>query len=133
MCHPSLRGKAGPSRLPGCGCNGFWTLRPTGYSEPVKKQIRTTREAPSGCGGLSGDGRLGGLLPGGGEARFGALDALLFGGATPPDVRLHRGYNPAGPHHLQCPRCQDQFAARWHQELNSRSIELGIVKMGWRT
>src|SRR5438067_7508829 len=54
MCHLSLRGKAEQSRLPGCACNGFWTLCPNGYSGLVKKQIRTTHEAPSARGRLSG-------------------------------------------------------------------------------
>jgi hypothetical protein len=35
-------------------------------------------------------------------AGFGALDAFLFGGATPPDVRLHREYNPTRAYDLQC-------------------------------
>jgi hypothetical protein len=48
-------------------------------------------------------------------------------------VRLHRRYNPTGAHHLQCWRRQDQLAARWRMEFNRGPIELGIVKMGWRT
>jgi hypothetical protein len=73
------------------------------------------------------------LLLGGGAAGFGAFDALLFSGATAPDVRLHREYNPMGADHLQCWRCQDQFAARWQLQIGRVPIELGIVKMGWRT
>jgi hypothetical protein len=33
------------------------------------------------------------LLLAGGEPGAGALDAFLFGGATPADVWLHRRYN----------------------------------------
>jgi hypothetical protein len=41
------------------------------------------------------------LLLWGGLASFGALDPLLFGGATAPDVWLHRRYNPSRGVHLQ--------------------------------
>ena len=36
---------------------------------------------------------LGGLLAAGGQAGFRPLNPLFFGGATAPDVRLHRRYN----------------------------------------
>jgi len=51
------------------------------------------------------------LLLRGSAAGFGALDPLLFGGATAPDVGLHREYNPVEPDDLQCSGCQDQFMA----------------------
>jgi hypothetical protein len=41
------------------------------------------------------------LFLGGSQANFGALDTLLFGGATAPDVRLHREYNRRGCCDLQ--------------------------------
>jgi hypothetical protein len=51
--------------------------------------------------GVFGGGALRRLLLGGGATGFHALDSFLFGGATAPDVRLHRGYNPIGGDDLQ--------------------------------
>ena len=75
--------------------------------------------------------RLRSLLLGRGAAGFGALDALLFGGATAPDVRLHRRYNPVGPQHLQCWRPEDQLAARLRSKFSRSPIRLAVDKMGW--
>jgi hypothetical protein len=84
-------------------CNGGWTLRANRYWRFVTKQTRTTREGPSAPGGLSGRRVLRRLLLWGSSASFGALDTLLFGGATAPDVRLHRLYNRTGAADLQWP------------------------------
>jgi hypothetical protein len=50
-------------------------------------------EAANGGGRFSREPELGGLLPAGGQAGFGALDPLFFGGATAPEMGLHRRYN----------------------------------------
>src|SRR5438477_10593675 len=78
----------------------------------VKEQTRTTREGPSAPGGLSRCRALRGLLGDGGLTGSGALDSLLFGGTTAPDVGIHRRYNPSGGRHLQVLWLRDPFKAR---------------------
>lgn len=44
---------------------------------------------------------LGGLFEAGGVASLGPLDSLFLGGATTPDVGLHRRYNWTAVFRLQ--------------------------------
>jgi len=123
MCQPRQWGKSGasvPSTLP--------LLRLLdAQSSPVfragKELNKTNARSTQRLWGVFRDGRLRGLLLWGGAAGFGALDALLFGGATAPDVGLHRGYNPTGPDDLQCLGCQDQFMAGWQLHFSRGPIK----------
>jgi len=93
--------KPGAFTYDGLRCNGGWTRRANRYWGAVTTQTRATREGPSAPGGFSGRRVLGGLLLGGSLSGSGALDTLLFGGATAPDVGFHRRYNRTGRVDLQ--------------------------------
>jgi hypothetical protein len=66
-----------------------------------KETIKNGARSAQRCWGVIEPGVLSGLLLYGSLASFGALDTLLFGGATAPDVGLHRRYNRSGAVHLQ--------------------------------
>jgi len=131
--HPPMGGKKpGADRPDDRRCNDEWTRRANRSWVAVTKQTKTTREGPSAPGGLSGCRALRGLLLDAGLTGSGALDALLFGGTTAPDVGLHRRYNRSGGRHLQVPWRWDQFKARLLSRSYCGPIALAIVKMGWR-
>src|SRR5258708_6784193 len=101
MCQPCLSAKAGEA-----ASRGLELLRVVdAQSHPVFRDGKEPNK--NGAGSTQrlwrvfGSGRLCSLRFGGGATGFGALDALLFGGATAPDVRLHPEYNLMGGHDLQ--------------------------------